>query len=86
MACTLHSTLRIWEQPASLTLLLKAGRQAAFHVQRSEDRGLGRGSGAHTTPTGLQRQPLLVAHVPQTQPREKDGLKESSPLAQHLTY
>lgn len=72
-------TPRIWEQPANLLLLLKAGRPAAFHIQGGEDNSCG----AHPSipPPGLQGQghPYSV-HVPQTQhwvsPERKEALEE----------
>lgn len=66
MACSLHSTLRIWEQPASVTLLLKAGGQAGV-------RGAGTMAPEHTTPSHRCGPGAPPGLAPQTQPRRKGG-------------
>lgn len=67
MACSLHSTLRIWEQPASVTLLLKAGGRAGVRAERGPWL---RNTPHHPTGCGPGAPPGLA---PQTQPRRKGG-------------
>lgn len=82
MACSLHPTRRIWEQPANLLLLVKAGRQASFHVQDGVD---GSSKALHSLPTRLQVQgpPLLGSHPTNPalgQPRKKGGYGRAQTL------
>lgn len=88
MSYSLHPTLRIWEQPANLLLLIKAGQQSSFHhMQGGEDRS---SEAHHSIPKGLQVQgpPLLGSHPTNPalgQPRKKGGIGRTQTLARHLT-
>lgn len=87
MSYSLHPTPRIWEQPANLLLLIKAGQQSSFHMQGGEDRS---SEAHHSIPTGLQVQgpPLLGSHPTNPalgQPRKKGGFGRAQTLARHLT-